>query len=142
MLGSNKAIILGTLGKDPELRKTEGGTSVVNFSVATSERFTDRAGNKQEKTEWHSIVVWGKLADLTSQYLKKGSPIYLEGKISTREWDDTNGVKRYKTEIVANIIQFIGKKPEDQSSPPPVEPGTPPPIQPGTPPPVEDDLPF
>ncbi len=107
MLGVNKVIIIGTLGKDPELRKTPNGNSVASFSVATNEKFTDSKGQKQEKTEWHNIVVWSKLADLCGQYLAKGKGVYLEGKIQTRSWDDNDGKKRYTTEIVASTVQFL-----------------------------------
>jgi single-strand DNA-binding protein len=104
----NKAIIIGTLGKDPEFKRTPSGQSVANFSVATNEKYTDKNGQKQESTEWHSIVAWGKLAELANQYLKKGRSVYIEGKITTRSWGDQGGVKRYKTEIVAQVIQFLG----------------------------------
>jgi len=114
MLGVNKAIIIGTLGKDPELRKTPNGNSVASFSVATNEKFTDSKGQKQEKTEWHNIVVWSKLADLCGQYLAKGKDVYLEGKITTRSWEDNNGQKKYTTEIVASTVQFLSSGQQQQ----------------------------
>ncbi|HEY3444728.1 MAG TPA: single-stranded DNA-binding protein [Myxococcales bacterium] len=107
----NKAIVLGNLGKDPEIRYTPGGQPVCNFTVATNESWTDKSsGQKQERTEWHRIVVWGKTAENCGQYLKKGSSVYIEGRIQTREWTDKEGVKKYTTEIVANSVQFLGGK--------------------------------
>jgi single-strand DNA-binding protein len=108
MLGVNKVILIGRLGRDPELRYTPGGQAVASFTIATSERWTDKNGQRQERTEWHNIVAWSKLAELANQYLKKGSPAYIEGKITTRSWDDRDGNKKYKTEIIANTIQFLG----------------------------------
>jgi len=104
----NKVIILGRLGQDPELKYTPGGMAVCNFTVATSESWADKAGQKQERTEWHRIVVWGKLAELCNQYLTKGRQAFIEGSLQTRSWDDKNGGKRYTTEIVAKTVQFIG----------------------------------
>lgn len=108
MSGVNKAILIGHLGKDPDVRKTPNGTSVATFSLATSERYTDRNGERQDKTEWHNVVLWGKLADLAGQYLAKGRNVYIEGRITTRSWDDRDGNKRYTTEIVGNTMQFLG----------------------------------
>ncbi len=107
MTGVNKAILIGNLGRDPEVRKTPGGTTVASFSLATTERYTGRNGERQERTEWHNIVAWSKLAELVSQYLKKGSSVYIEGRITTRSWDDRDGNKKYRTEIVANTINFL-----------------------------------
>ncbi|MBL7664765.1 MAG: single-stranded DNA-binding protein [Bacteriovoracaceae bacterium] len=104
----NKVIILGRLGQDPELKYTPTGSAVCNFSVATSDNWTDKSGQKQEKTEWHRVVVWGKLAELCNQYLSKGRQVFLEGKLQTRSWDDKDGNKRYTTEVLANTVQFIG----------------------------------
>ncbi len=104
----NKVILLGRLGQDPELKYTPSGSGVCNFSVATSESWTDKSGQKQEKTEWHRIVVWGKLAELCNQYLAKGRQVFVEGKLQTRSWDDKDGNKRYTTEINAATVQFIG----------------------------------
>lgn len=103
----NKVIILGRLGKDPEIKYTPQGKAVANFSVATSESW-NKEGQKVEKTEWHNIVVWGKLAELCNQYLSKGRQVYLEGKLETRSWEDKDGTKRYTTEIIASTVQFIG----------------------------------
>lgn len=104
----NKVIILGRLGKDPEVRSTKTGEAVANFSVATSEKYTDKSGQKQEKTEWHRVVVWGKLAELCGQYLSKGKQAYIEGKLTTRQWQDKDGKTQYTTEIVAHTVQFLG----------------------------------
>jgi len=105
----NKVILLGRLGQDPELKYTPSGAAVCNFSLATSESWTDKnSGQKQEKTEWHRIVVWGKLAELCNQYLSKGRQAFLEGKLQTRSWEDQSGNKKYTTEIVASTVQFIG----------------------------------
>jgi len=104
----NKVILLGRLGQDPELKYTPGGSAVCNFSLATTEAWTDKQGQKQEKTEWHRIVVWGKLAELCNQYLAKGRQAFLEGRLQTRSWDDKEGNKRYTTEILASTVQFIG----------------------------------
>lgn len=108
MAGINKVIIVGRLGQDPEVRYTPNGQGVANFSVATSETWIDKqSGDKQEKTEWHRIVVWGKLAELCRDYLKKGRQVYIEGKLQTRSWNDKTDVKRYATEIVAQNVQFL-----------------------------------
>jgi len=107
MAGVNKVIIIGNLGKDPELRHTPQGQAVATFSVATSESWNDKQGQKQERTEWHRIVVWGKQAELCSKYLSKGRKAYIEGRLQTRAWDDKEGQKRYTTEIVANTVQFL-----------------------------------
>lgn len=108
----NKVILLGRLGTDPELKYTPSGAAVCNFSLATSESWNDKGGNKQEKTEWHRIVVWSKLAELCNQYLKKGRQAFIEGRIQTRQWEDKTGNKRYTTEIMATSIQFIGDRGE------------------------------
>ncbi|MBC75694.1 MAG: single-stranded DNA-binding protein [Halobacteriovoraceae bacterium] len=105
----NKVILLGRLGQDPELKYTPSGAAVCNFSMATSESWADKAtGQKQERTEWHRIVVWGKLAELCNQYLSKGRQAFVEGRLQTRSWEDNNGQKRYTTEINASTVQFIG----------------------------------
>lgn len=109
MSGVNKVILLGRLGQDPELRYTPSGVPVCNLSVATSESFVDKNGQKQESTEWHKIVIWNKLAENCAKYLGKGRQVYLEGKLATRSWDDKDsGQKKYITEIVAQTVQFIG----------------------------------
>lgn len=118
----NKVMVLGRLGKDPELKHTPSGQAVCNFSIATSEKYKKKDGSQEEKTEWHNIVVWGKLAEICNQYLKKGSQAFVEGKLSTRSWEK-DGVKRYSTETIANNVQFIGGKNDsgDSSKPSPVE---------------------
>jgi single-strand DNA-binding protein len=108
MAGVNKAILVGNLGRDPELRYTQGGQAVVNFSIATSENWTDKSGERQERTEWHRIVAWGKTGELCAQYLSKGRTVYIEGRIQTREWEDKEGQKRTTTEINAQTVTFIG----------------------------------
>ncbi len=106
----NKAILVGRVGANPELKNLDGGNKVTNFSIATSEYFKDKAGAKQQKTEWHNVVAWGTLAEIIAKNVVKGSEIYVEGKIATRSWDDKDGVKKYTTEIVANEIKFLGSK--------------------------------
>jgi single-strand DNA-binding protein len=108
----NKVILVGRLGRDPETRFTPNGQAVCNFSLATDESYKDRAGERQKRTEWHRIVLWGKLAELAQQYLKKGSLIYLEGRIQSRQWDDREGQKRTSFEIVANTMKFLGARGE------------------------------
>lgn len=104
----NKTILLGRLGKDVEMRMTQNGTAVANFTLATSERFKDRDGNPQERTEWHNIVLWGRQAEIAEQYLKKGDEVYIEGRIQTRKWTDKEGQDRYTTEIVGDRLNLIG----------------------------------
>lgn len=106
--GVNKVILIGNLGADPEVRFTPGGQAVANFRIATSESWTDKSGQKQERTEWHRIVVWGKLGELCGEYLKKGRQCYVEGRLQTREWNDKEGKKNYTTEVVANQVVFLG----------------------------------
>jgi len=108
----NKVILVGRLGRDPETRYTGGGQAVANFSMATDESYKDKNGERQKRTEWHKIVVWSKLAEIAQQYLKKGSLLYLEGRIQTREWQDKEGQKRPTTEIVANNFRMLGGRPE------------------------------
>ena len=109
MAGSvNKVILIGNLGADPEIRTTASGQMVCNLSIATSENFKDREGNRQERTEWHRVVLWGRLAELAQQYLGKGRKVYIEGRIQTRSWDDAqSGQKRYATDIVAREMTFL-----------------------------------
>ncbi|EKD93308.1 MAG: hypothetical protein ACD_28C00181G0010 [uncultured bacterium] len=108
----NRAQLIGNLVRDPEVRQTSGGRSVVNFSIATSSRWTDASGQVQEKTEFHNVVVWGKLADICAQYLKKGSKAFIEGRIQTRDWQGEDGVKRYRTEIIADNMIMLDRKGE------------------------------
>lgn len=117
MAGINKVILVGNLGKDPEVRYLEGGTAVANFSLATSENYTDRSsGEKKTITEWHNVVFWRGLAEVAEKYLKKGNQVYIEGKLRTRKWQDKDGVDRYTTEIVGETMQMLGRKDENSSS--------------------------
>ncbi|RKH43719.1 single-stranded DNA-binding protein [Corallococcus sicarius] len=106
--GVNKVILIGNLGADPEVRFTPGGQAVANFRIATSESWNDKNGQKQERTEWHRIVVWGKLAELCGEYLKKGRQCFVEGRLQTREWMDKENKKNYTTEVVATSVTFLG----------------------------------
>jgi single-strand DNA-binding protein len=110
VMGINKVILVGNLGAAPEMRFTQGGQAVANLRLATTERWTDKNGQKQEATEWHRVVVWGKQAEIMAQYLTKGRQIYVEGKIRTRQWQDQQGQKRYSTEVVAQNIQMLGSR--------------------------------
>ena len=110
MAGVNKVIILGHLGKDPEMRYQPSGAAIANFSVATSETFKDKDGNKQERTEWHRIVLFGRIAEIAGEYLRKGSMAYVEGRLQTRKWTDKEGQERYTTEIVGDRLQLVGSK--------------------------------
>jgi single-strand DNA-binding protein len=124
MSGVNKVILVGNLGKDPEVRSIEGGAKVATFSLATNEVFRGKDGNKVEQTEWHNIVVWRGLAELAEKYLRKGSQIYLEGRIKSRSWDDKEGNKKYITEIIGDNMTFLGKPVgggDSQQAPPPLE---------------------
>jgi len=112
----NKVILVGRLGKDPEMRSTPSGQNVAKFTVATDERYTDKAGEKQERTEWHNIVAWGKLAEICGQYLRKGKLVYIEGSIRTDSWEDKeSGQKKYRTEIVANTMKMLDRKGDEGS---------------------------
>jgi len=111
----NKVILLGRLGKDPEVRYMPNGDAVCNFSLATSESWKDKSGEKQEKTEWHNIVIYRKLAEIAGEYLKKGSQVYVEGKLQTRKWQTKDGQDRYTTEIIAHEMQMLGSKSGDTS---------------------------
>lgn len=106
--GVNKVILVGNLGADPEVRFTPGGQAVANFRIATSESWNDKNGQKQERTEWHRIVVWGKLAELCGEYLAKGRQCFIEGRLQTREWTDKENKKNYTTEVVASNVTFLG----------------------------------
>jgi single-strand DNA-binding protein len=108
MAGVNKVILVGNLGKDPEVRYTPSGQAVANFNIATSESWTDKSGQKQERTEWHRIVVWGKQAEHCGEYLSKGRQVYVEGRLQTREWADKEGRKNYTTEVIATHVTFLG----------------------------------
>jgi single-strand DNA-binding protein len=115
MRGVNKVILIGNLGRDPEVRYTKSGTSVATLNLATSESWTDQNGQKQERTEWHRVVAWSKLADIAKEYLTKGNQVYIEGKLQTRSWDDRDGNKRYTTEIKADQMIMLGGR-RDESS--------------------------
>jgi single-strand DNA-binding protein len=107
----NKVILIGNLGRDPEMRSTQSGQPVANFSIATNRRWNDRQGNRQEETEWHNIVCFGRQAEVAGQYLRKGKQIYVEGRIQTRSWDDRQtGEKKYRTEIVCENFQMLGQR--------------------------------
>lgn len=152
--GVNKVILIGNLGADPEVRFTPSGQAVANFRIATSESWTDKtSGQKQERTEWHRIVVWGKLGELCGQYLAKGRQCFVEGRLQTREWTDKEGKKNYTTEVVATAVQFLGGRDgagagagarprsgaDDYGQPPPgMDEGAPMPSHGG----MEDDIPF
>ena len=142
MSGVNKVILIGNLGADPELRHTTNGTVVANFRIATNEVYTDRNGERTQRTEWHRIVAFGRLAEIIGQYLKKGRQVYVEGRLRTREWEDQSGQKRYTTEIVCTQMVMLGARSDEaiytaeEAQPEPPE---------GTAAPVveeDDDLPF
>ncbi len=123
MAGINKVILVGNLGSDPELRNTPSGTSVCEFSVATNETWKGKDGQTQDRTEWHRIIVWGRLGENCAKFLSKGRQVYVEGRLQTRSWEDKDGNKRYTTEIVARDIQFLGgggSRGGSEGGPPPV----------------------
>jgi len=140
MAGVNKVILIGNLGADPEIRYTPNGTPVANLRMATSESWKGKTGQKEERTEWHRVVLWSKLAELAGQYLSKGRQVYIEGRLQTRSWDDKEGNKRYSTEVVATNMQFLGgpgeRKGEFKEIP---EELPPPPENLGS---SEEDIPF
>jgi len=118
MASVNKVILVGRLGKDPEIRSTPSGTTVAKFSLATDDRYTDKNGEKQERTEWHNITMFGKLAEICGQYLRKGKLVYVEGSIRTDSWDDKEtGQKRYRTEIIGNQMQMLDRKGDENGAP-------------------------
>jgi len=136
----NKVILVGNLGRDPEVRATPSGQSVCNFSLATTERYTDRGGQQRDQTEWHNVVAWGKTADICGQYLKKGRQVYIEGRLTTRQYEAKDGTgKRYRTEIVAQRVQFLGGRAAGATDDGPSDfasaPENPPPMD-------DDDIPF
>jgi len=108
MASVNKVFLIGNLGRDPELRYTPSGQPVANFTLATTDNYTSKAGDREERTEWHRIVAWGKTAELCAQYLSKGRSVYIEGRLQTREWENKEGQKQRTTEVVANTVQFLG----------------------------------
>ena len=149
MAGINKAILIGNLGSDPEVRYTQTGTAVATFNIATSDQWKDKdSGEMKKRTEWHRIVAWGRLGEICGEYLSKGRQVYIEGRIQTRDWEDKDGNKRYTTEIVASQMQMLGSRDDsygnnreggfrrgagsqDQSAPGPGSPAEP-----------DDDIPF
>ncbi|UCE19129.1 MAG: single-stranded DNA-binding protein [Gemmatimonadota bacterium] len=135
----NKAILIGRLGADPEIRYTPSGRAVTNFRIATNEIWRDKEGQQQDRTEWHSIVLWDKLAEISAEYLKKGSHVYVEGRLQTRTWEGQDGVQRRTTEIVALRMQMLDKKGAESEGP--FAPGEPP-VDEGPAASEEDDLPF
>lgn len=147
MAGINKVILVGHLGRDPEMRYTQSEVAVCSFSLATSETYRDRnSGEKVTQTEWHNIILWRGLAETAGKYLRKGSQIYIEGKLRTRKWEDQNGATRYTTEVVADTMQMLDKR-ESSSAPAPTAAAQP--AQPAQPAPEAsnqasepDDLPF
>lgn len=110
MRGVNKVLLIGNLGRDPEVRYTQGGTAVANLNLATTDSWKDAQGQRQEKTEWHKVVAWDKLAEIAKEYLTKGDKVYIEGKLQTRSWDDKSGNKRYTTEIRAEQMLMLGAR--------------------------------
>ena len=145
MASLNKVILIGNLGADPEMRYTPSGRAVVNFRMATTRQWNTQDGERREETEWHRIVAFSKLAEICGQYLKKGAPVYVEGRLQTRSWEDQSGMKRYMTEIVANEMQMLSARQQSEvASDAPGGIGKPateePPSSPGTD--SDDDLPF
>jgi single-strand DNA-binding protein len=116
MAGVNKVILVGNLGKDPEIRHLDNGIAVANFSLATTESYTNKQGERVNQTEWHNVVLWRGLADVAEKYLKKGNSIYVEGKINTRKWEDKEGVTRYSTDIIADKMTMLGSKSDNSNS--------------------------
>lgn len=135
----NKVIIVGNLGKDPEVRFTPGGRAMARFPVATSEKWTDQDGNRQERTEWHNVVVWGKQAETCGQYLAKGRQVFVEGSLRSRQYDDKDGNRRYITEVVARDVRFLGGGSGGGSRSEGAAGGVPPGEDYGPP---DDDIPF
>ena len=138
MSGYNQVIVLGNLGKDPEVKYTPGGKDVANFSVAVNESWTDKSGQKQERVEWVRVVVWDKLAELCGEYLAKGRQAMVVGRLQTREWNNKEGVKQYTTEVVATTVQFLGGKEGGSKRPSASDDFATPPLQNGG----EDEIPF
>lgn len=137
----NKVLLIGNLGKDPEVRFTGSGQAVARFPLATSETFNDREGQRQERTEWHNVVVWGKQGEQCGQYLTKGRQVYVEGRIATRQYDDKDGNKRYITEVIAQRVQFLGGRGGDAPARGGRDSGGGDEMPPG-PLPEDDDIPF
>ena len=141
----NKVILVGNLGRDPEVRSTPSGQNVATFSIATNRKWRDRDGNRQEQTEWHNIVCWGRQAEVAGQYLTKGRQIFVEGRLQTRSWEDKqSGEKKYKTEVICDNFQMLGQRGDFEDR----QGGAPPPHEPpgggggGATEPEDDDIPF
>ncbi|MFO7827682.1 MAG: single-stranded DNA-binding protein [Bacteroidales bacterium] len=139
-MGVNKVILVGNVGKDPEIRHLDSGVAVANFPLATSETYKNKENQKVTNTEWHNIVLWRGLAEVAEKYVKKGNPLYIEGKIRTRSYDDKDGNKRYMTEIVADNMQMLGSKQDNEGGSSAPEKESAPDIE--NAPQEEDDLPF
>ena len=142
MASVNKVILIGNLGRDPEVRHTANGTAVANFTMATTERWNDPSGEKKERTEWHRIVVWSKQAEIASEYLRKGSPVYVEGSLQTREWTDREGQKRYTTEVRCQRFQMLGRASDRDRATVPAGGSSHQVAEPAGPGYEEDDIPF
>lgn len=142
--GVNKVILVGNLGRDPEVRYMPNGEAVANVAIATSETWKDQQGQQQERTEWHNVVFYRKLAEIVGQYLKKGAQIYIEGKLRTRKYQDKNGQDRYSTEVIADEMQMLGGRPVGEAPAPREQPAAAPPQgqQSGGVPDFDDDIPF
>ena len=141
MAGLNKVILIGNLGRDPELRYTANGQPVANFTLATTESWTNKSGEREQRTEWHRIVTWGRLAEICGEHLNKGKQVYVEGRLQTREWEDREGNKRKTTEVTANQVLMLGRRgdgPGGPSSPPDAPEDSPPDASPDD----SDDIPF
>jgi single-strand DNA-binding protein len=117
MAGVNKVILIGNLGKDPEVRYLDSGVAVANFSLATTENYKNKEGERVSQTEWHNVVLWRGLAEVAEKWLKKGSSVYIEGKIRTRKWEDKEGNTRYSTEILGDNMTMLGGKPSSEEAP-------------------------
>lgn len=143
MIGVNKVILLGNLGRDPEVRYLEGGIAVAKFSLATTESYKNKEGAKVEQTEWHNVVLWRGLAELAEKALHKGSTVYVEGRIRTRSWVDKEGVKKYMTEIMGDNISILSRKTDAPAATPhEASHSAEPPVSEASPAPAVDDLPF
>ncbi|MDR0693904.1 MAG: single-stranded DNA-binding protein [Prevotellaceae bacterium] len=133
----NKVMLIGNVGKDPDIRHLENDVAVVTLPIATTERFKDRSGTVKEQTEWHNVVFWRNLAEIVEKHVRKGSQVFIEGRLRTRNWEDQSGQKRYTTEIVADVMRLLGKRPENDNRPAAI-PTEPPAIDAAE----NDDLPF
>ena len=140
MAGSvNKVILVGRLGQDPEVRYTQGGTAVANLRIATDETWKDQSGERQQRTEWHTVVLWRRLAEISGQYLSKGRQVYIEGRLQTRSWQDREGNKRYSTEVQADNMVMLGGRSEEGQAAPAAQPAAAASSDSGT---SDDDIPF